>query len=87
MKTLFSQETFFSLGFLIYAGIGLTFWSGVYGTCLGRTQKFSNAKSLVPMHGITMGIGEIIGGLAFGIFGRYLDPFIGRTPRYVLGRI
>ena len=32
-----------------------------------------------------MGVGEIIGGLAFGIFGTYLNRFIGRSPRVVLG--
>ena len=32
-----------------------------------------------------VGLGEIIGGLAFGIFGSYLNRFIGRSPRVVLG--
>ena len=32
-----------------------------------------------------VGLGEIIGGLAFGIFGIYLNRFIGRSPRVVLG--
>ena len=34
---------------------------------------------------IVVGIGEIIGGLAFGIFGIYLNRFIGRSPRVLLG--
>ena len=34
---------------------------------------------------IVVGLGEIIGGLAFGIFGIYLNRFIGRSPRVVLG--
>ena len=38
-----------------YTGLTLTFWSGVYGTCLGRTNQFGkDAKSLVGLHGISM---------------------------------
>ena len=70
-----------------YMGLGLSFWQGVYGTCLGRTKLFENSKSLVGFHGIAMGCGEISGGLIFGIFGKYLNRFIGRSPRYLLGII
>ena len=36
-----------------YTGLVLTFWSGVYGTCIGRTKLFGeDAKSLVGLHGI-----------------------------------
>ena len=35
-----------------YTGLVLTFWSGVYGTCIGRTINFDNSKSLVGLHGI-----------------------------------
>ena len=46
-----------------YTGLMLTFWSGVYGTSIGRTKKFGeDAKSLVGLHGIVIGAGEIIGG-------------------------
>lgn len=69
-----------------YTGLVLTFWSGVYGTCIGRTKLFGeDAKSLVGLHGIVVGVGEIVGGLAFGIFGQYLNKYIGRTPRVILG--
>ena len=34
-----------------YTGLALTFWSGLYGTCIGRSD-FSDAKSLVGLHGI-----------------------------------
>ena len=34
---------------------------------------------------LVVGVGEILGGLAFGIFGTYLNRFIGRSPRVVLG--
>ena len=49
-----------------YTGLMLTFWSGVYGTSIGRTKKFGeDAKSLVGLHGIVIGAGEIIGGKNF----------------------
>ncbi len=56
-----------------YTGLVLTFWSGVYGTCIGFTKAFGEAaKSLVGLHGIVVGVGEIVGGLTFGIFGPVL---------------
>ena len=60
-----------------YTGLMLTFWSGVYGTSIGRTKKFGeDAKSLVGLHGIVIGAGEIIGGKKFlkfkSVFSRYV---------------
>lgn len=47
-----------------YTGLMLTFWSGVYGTSIGRTKSFGDdAKSLVGLHGIVIGAGEIVGGM------------------------
>ena len=34
-----------------YTGLVLSFWAGVYGTCIGRSD-FREAKSLVGLHGI-----------------------------------
>ena len=52
-----------------YTGLMLTFWSGVYGTSLGFTKNFGNkAKSLVGLHGIFIGTGEIVGGMMLYIF-------------------
>ncbi len=55
-----------------YTGLELTFWSGVYGTSVGATKNFEDSKSLVGLHGIVVGVGEILGGLLFGIFGHVL---------------
>lgn len=55
-----------------YTGLELTFWSGVYGTSVGATKNFEDSKSLVGLHGIVVGVGEILGGLMFGIFGHIL---------------
>jgi len=48
----------------------LTFWSGVYGPCLGFTERFDDPKGMTGLHGILVGVGEITGGLVFGIFGK-----------------
>ena len=46
-----------------YYGIEMSFWTSVYGTAIGRTKSFgTQAKSLVGLNGIAVGIGEIIGG-------------------------
>lgn len=57
----------------------------VYGPSIGFTADFGSwAKSLVGMHGIAIGIGEIVGGLLFGIFG-HLMVNRGRDPIVILG--
>ncbi len=60
-----------SLVFL-YTGLELTFFSGVYGACVGFTRSLgaAEAKALVGLHGCMVGAGEIAGGLIFGIFGK-----------------
>ena len=46
-----------------YYGTLMTFWTSVYGTAIGRTRGFGKqAKSLVGLNGIAIGVGEIIGG-------------------------
>lgn len=69
-----------------YSGLELTFYSGVYGTCLGAMSQFGeNAKGLIGLSGILIGVGEILGGGLFGIMdkcNRY-----GRNPVVFLGLI
>ncbi|XP_043087860.1 UNC93-like protein MFSD11 isoform X2 [Puntigrus tetrazona] len=44
-----------------YSGVELTFYSGVYGTCLGAMTQFGdNAKGLIGLSGILIGVGEIL---------------------------
>ena len=46
-----------------YTGLMLSFWSGIYGNAISRTKNFGeNAKSLVGLHGIVVGAGQIVGG-------------------------
>uniref|UniRef100_A0A0X3PMP0 UNC93-like protein MFSD11 n=1 Tax=Schistocephalus solidus TaxID=70667 RepID=A0A0X3PMP0_SCHSO len=45
-----------------FTGVNLTFYSGVFGTCLSRMQQFGkSAKSYIGLSGIFIGLGEIIG--------------------------
>lgn len=78
-------------------GIILSFYSGVYGAAIGYTSDFGvDSKKFIGISGILIGVGEIIGGALFGIFGKYtvnrqvsagspLSRCRGRTPVVALG--
>ncbi|XP_070779973.1 UNC93-like protein MFSD11 [Enoplosus armatus] len=69
-----------------YTGLELTFYSGVYGTCIGAMSRFGqDAKSLIGISGIFIGIGEILGGGVFGMLNK-CNRF-GRNPVVLLGLI
>ncbi|XP_059804614.1 UNC93-like protein MFSD11 [Hypanus sabinus] len=73
---------------IAYTGFELTFLSGVYGTCLGATNHFGDeAKSLIGLNGIFIGVGEIVGGATFGLLNKFLSRYlgIGRNPVVLLG--
>uniref|UniRef100_A0A8C4QSL9 UNC93-like protein MFSD11 n=1 Tax=Eptatretus burgeri TaxID=7764 RepID=A0A8C4QSL9_EPTBU len=57
---------------ITYTGLQLTFFTGVYGTCLGATNHLANAKSLIGLSGILIGIGEITGEISNLVFALYL---------------
>uniref|UniRef100_A0A8C7B6K7 UNC93-like protein MFSD11 n=1 Tax=Neovison vison TaxID=452646 RepID=A0A8C7B6K7_NEOVI len=67
-----------------YTGLELTFFSGVYGTCIGAVNKFgTEEKSLIGLSGIFIGIGEILGGSLFGLLSK--NNRFGRNPVVLLG--
>ncbi|XP_059990236.1 UNC93-like protein MFSD11 isoform X2 [Lagenorhynchus albirostris] len=67
-----------------YTGLELTFFSGVYGTCIGAINKFgTEEKSLIGLSGIFIGIGEILGGSLFGLLSK--NNRFGRNPVVLLG--
>jgi len=70
----------------LYTGFELSFFSGVYSTCLSFTLRFPDPKMLVGLSGICIGCGEILGGAFFGIFGKHTIKF-GRDPIVMLGYI
>lgn len=44
------------------AGFELSFYSGVYSSCIGFTKELGDsAKTLVGMSGIFIGVGEVLG--------------------------
>ncbi|NWW52839.1 MFS11 protein, partial [Pedionomus torquatus] len=67
-----------------YTGLELTFFSGVYGTCIGAVNRFGNEeKSLIGLSGIFIGVGEIVGGGLFGLLSK--NNRFGRNPVVMLG--
>lgn len=72
-----------SLAFF-YSGIELGFYSGVYSTAVGATLNLSDSKKLVGLSGVFIGIGEVLGGLCFGILGKKTTKW-GRDPIVIAG--
>ncbi|KAM6966944.1 UNC93-like protein MFSD11 [Tautogolabrus adspersus] len=75
---------------MAYSGLELSFYSGVYGTCIGATAHFGEAaKGLIGISGIMVGIGEIVGGGLFGLvcknnrFRRTSVVFLGMVVHFV----
>uniref|UniRef100_A0A915D134 UNC93-like protein MFSD11 n=1 Tax=Ditylenchus dipsaci TaxID=166011 RepID=A0A915D134_9BILA len=55
---------------LLYTGLQLSFWSGIYPTCISFTQKLgTNTKTLLAMSTIMQGFGEATSGIVFGLLG------------------
>uniref|UniRef100_A0A8C7XHK9 Major facilitator superfamily domain containing 11 n=1 Tax=Oryzias sinensis TaxID=183150 RepID=A0A8C7XHK9_9TELE len=79
-------ESLLSWVFCVLTGLELTFYSGVYGTCIGAMTRFgTDAKSLIGISGICIGIGEILGGGVFGLLNK--SSRFGRNPVVLLGLI
>ncbi|XP_064171114.1 UNC93-like protein MFSD11 isoform X1 [Anguilla rostrata] len=71
---------------MAYSGLELSFYSGVYGTCLGATAHFGDAaKGLIGLSGIVVGVGEILGGGLFGLVCR--NNRLRRTSVVFLGMV
>lgn len=70
-----------------FIGFELSFFSGVYSASIGFTLGFGDqAKQLVGMSGIFIGIGEVLGGVLFGLLGSKTTKF-GRNPVVVMGLV
>ncbi|KAK9499697.1 hypothetical protein O3M35_002699 [Rhynocoris fuscipes] len=70
-----------------YTGFELSFWSGVYSSSIGATLSIADKpKQLVGISGVCIGVGEIVGGLLFGLLGKKTVIW-GRTPIVLLGFI
>jgi MFS family permease len=70
-----------------YTGLELSFFSGVYSPSIGFTSAFNDlAKPLVGLSGIFIGVGEVFGGVLFGLLGSKTKK-LGRNPIVVMGFI
>ncbi|KAM9371263.1 UNC93-like protein MFSD11 isoform 2-T2 [Phaethornis superciliosus] len=84
IKLSFTKEILLLSVTTAYTGLELTFFSGVYGTCIGAVNRFgSEEKSLIGLSGIFIGIGEILGGGLFGLLSK--SNRFGRNPVVMLG--
>ncbi|XP_075033850.1 UNC93-like protein MFSD11 [Mixophyes fleayi] len=71
---------------MAYTGFELTFYSGVFGTCIGAINWFgADAKSLIGLSGIFVGLGEVLGGAVFGLLSK--NSRFGRNPVFLLGLV
>ncbi|XP_073245430.1 UNC93-like protein MFSD11 isoform X3 [Porites lutea] len=86
VKLFFTKDMLLLSLCFAYTGFELTFFSGVYGTCVGNTLLFHNSKRQIGLVGMLIGCGEITGGLVFGIFGKRSNKF-GREPIVLFGMI
>lgn len=74
--------------FLPHSGLELSFFSGVYSPSIGFTAAIGeSAKQLVGLSGIFIGVGEVFGGVTFGLMGARTAKKIGRDPIVILGFI
>ncbi|CAG9862335.1 unnamed protein product [Phyllotreta striolata] len=70
----------------LYTGLELGFFSGVYSSCISFTKAFEDRKQLVGVSGIFIGLGEVLGGGLFGIFGNKTVKW-GRDPIVAAGYV
>ncbi|XP_019722077.1 UNC93-like protein MFSD11 isoform X1 [Hippocampus comes] len=85
-KMLVTKEMLLLSLSIAYTGVELTFYSGVYGTCIGAmTGLGADAKSLMGLSGICVGLGEILGGGVFGVLNKGGRGRVGRNPVVLLG--
>ncbi|XP_078456266.1 UNC93-like protein MFSD11 [Lampetra fluviatilis] len=86
VKLFFTRNMLLLSVCMAYTGLELTFFSGVYGTCIGATNRFvADAKGLIGLSGIFIGVGEITGGGLFGLLNR--NNRFGRNPVVLLGMV
>lgn len=67
--------------------MALSFFSGVYGASIGFTNAIGeSAKQLVGLNGVFLGVGEVLGGVSFGLLGKRTAKW-GRDPIVIVGFI
>uniref|UniRef100_A0A914DC70 UNC93-like protein MFSD11 n=1 Tax=Acrobeloides nanus TaxID=290746 RepID=A0A914DC70_9BILA len=57
---------------MLYTGMSLTFWSGIYPTCVAFTKKLNgDSNILLAVTVIMAGVGETLGGVICGVIGYF----------------
>lgn len=74
VKLIQTKEILLQLPVWAYNGMEITFWSGVFPTCVGNTLKLENRNSVVGLAGIIIGVGEMMGAFLTMITGKRADP-------------
>lgn len=61
-KLMFTKKMGFLILAFAYTGVELSFWSGIYPTCISFTKKLgTNTHTLVAFNAMAQGVGQIIG--------------------------
>jgi len=68
-----------------YNGLEITFWSGVFPTCIGQTKQLANRFGVVGLSGIIVGVGELSGAALSTLTGNTTRP--PRGPLVCLGLV
>ena len=84
IRLFFTMDMFMLSVYFYYMGMLVGFYSVVYGTSLSRTLQFDDPKGIVGLHGIFMGVGQIIGSSMF--MGSWTNKF-GRWPIATIGQV
>lgn len=70
---------------MFFTGLNQSLWAGVYSGCIGWTKGFGpDRKSLASLSAILVAVGEVVGGVLFGMFASIFTKR-GRWPIVVLG--
>ncbi|OQV20208.1 UNC93-like protein MFSD11 [Hypsibius exemplaris] len=70
VRMAFTKEMFMLIPIFVYMGVELTFYINVFGTSLGYSRQFGDLReSLVGLHGLFVAVGQMAGGLVYGLLG------------------
>ena len=72
-KLLVTREMLLSTSLFVYSGYELSFFSGVYTTAIGNSKNLEDSTAIVGLVGMTIGVGEVLGGGLFVFGGKIMD--------------
>uniref|UniRef100_A0A7E4VEN0 UNC93-like protein MFSD11 n=1 Tax=Panagrellus redivivus TaxID=6233 RepID=A0A7E4VEN0_PANRE len=63
-----TKRMFFLIFAFMYTGIELSFWTGIYNTCISFTAQLGmNTKRLIAFNAMSEGLGQGLAGILFGV--------------------